>query len=209
MPLSKVIRRRRILQGLTPSEPTSGEEVEVSPEEFEATYYQQERVLSPTHAPDGGMRLYDAVDGTWTQPLPRNYVIEHYIRKLVTKCSVCTFTSHADVGVNKHIEQEIVGARDHANGAEIRHEMAQGRVITFCTGCGVAFARPSRARGHISERQESAKIHADARPMTMFRFRLQPEPPVAPIAIGPSEPSTEGQDGRSRRKRSRRRRKRA
>lgn len=48
------------------------------------------------------LKLYDMVDGTWTNPIESSMVYGHYLRKEVVKCSACTYTSVYDRDVVNH-----------------------------------------------------------------------------------------------------------
>jgi hypothetical protein len=49
------------------------------------------------------LRLWDCVDGSLSSPLPQSLALQHYLRKVVYKCSWCSFSSVFDGGVASHL----------------------------------------------------------------------------------------------------------
>ena len=51
----------------------------------------------------GKIRIWDQVDETWTSPLERANAMDHYLAKVLFKCSGCTQTSLFEGGIEKHL----------------------------------------------------------------------------------------------------------
>jgi hypothetical protein len=157
------------------------------------------------------VRLWDNIDRTWTEPMEQGMVMAYTARKVVFKCTACTFTSIFEGGVARHIsdvsEKYRQHSRDkHGRGAslDLIPALPGAEPSMRCTGCNDVFlTRKDIAGRHLKRVVEEGPAHKDAQEVIMRRFSLAPSTPVT-NGIGPVDIQVE----RSRRKRSRGRRRR-
>ena len=78
------------------------------------------------------LRLWDCVDGSLSSPLPESLALKHYLRKVVYKCSWCSFSSVFDDGVANHLQTR---RRQIQNWEEqtVRSNDCQGQCATRAT----------------------------------------------------------------------------
>lgn len=129
------------------------------------------------------VRLYDVVDGTWTQPLDRGQVYGKYLLKKVAKCTACTYTDpRSEELVWSHIGQVHESARDHEH-AELIESKEDGQRVVQCTACSTTFVsyKIQRANEHILRMRMAGPQHDGAAVQVINRFSLAPvELPPAP-----------------------------
>lgn len=160
--------------------PGTGEEQEVSERQYEASWdtAQGDAAYRAQHEPRPFSSLWDTVDKAWTGKLPAELIGQYYLRKIVTRCSACNFTSEQGVGVRKHIERSRESYELHA-GAELLHQIQQVRdrpqAFHMCTGCGDLFPlRKQMGQRHLEQMREIGPLHKQATIQTVRRFVLGP-----------------------------------
>jgi hypothetical protein len=161
-------------------------------------------------SPAERIRLWDNVDNTWTNPLERGMVHNYYLRKVVTKCSVCKTASAFSRDVSTHIDRTEQQHRDH-EGAELGTTQGTGSdVVQICSGCGMPFAlRKGQGRRHLERMKTEGPLHKGAGVVTIHQFSLAPPAPVAADTnngTGPVDIQVERSSRRRRRSRPRSRR---
>ena len=166
--------------------------------------YQEQNGNKPT------LQLFDAVDGTWTKPLNQGAALEHYLSKVVIKCSVCRFTSsditivaykglsggrpdaqlptpavgtiaNAERAVLAHIENAQAKAVSH-KGAEVLPRQLGAQTVFACSECDMATDRRSKVERHIDAILQSGPAHVGATTERIRRFSLEPVE-VTPIQV--------------------------
>jgi hypothetical protein len=194
----------------------NGREREVTQDEYRRYLGQvatEERALLLTQnsGPTSRIRLYDRVDGTWTAPMDRNFAFQDHLKKVVWKCTACTYTSVYDGQEEVHRTQVMQRARNHENARLDDERSPHGDPTIRCSGCGAVFrqARRHLAEAHIEEAVRMALVHKNAGQVLIHRFGLE-DSAVEVLARTNGHESTpdpvvnQGERRRSRRKRSRR-----
>lgn len=154
---------------------------------------------------DNKLRIWDNVREGWSPPLERNLVFEHYLRKVVFKCTGCLDTSVFEGGIQKHISAALQSAEDHEKASLKLHDDGS----QTCSGCGVQFqARKQQGPKHL-ERMQGLWPHKNATEIIMKQFSLEPSVFVSEVKASGTEPEVNTVERRPRgrkRKRSRGRR---
>ena len=65
----------------------------------------RDAVMFDLNTEAGKIRLWDLSDGTWTAPLEKDVAMNHYLKKMVYKCSACNKCSVDQNEVKRHISQ--------------------------------------------------------------------------------------------------------
>jgi hypothetical protein len=132
------------------------------------------------------IRLYDCVDGTWTAPLEQGMVFNHYLRKVVYKCSACNFSTVFETG-GSSVERHVTGVLE-------RYELHQGAAVEatvfpfsggsemgqLCTGCSGQFtSRKQQGTKHLAHVLSLGEAHqGSVRLLVMKQFALEPSESV-------------------------------
>lgn len=196
-------------------------EVEVSEDAYQRLWDTPQGGVALRFESDGVRKiaLYDRTNGTWTQPLPAKFVHDYYLRKVVYRCSSCSFTTSSDGGVETHATRSVEISQGH-RGAKLTRQMVGTEPVQACDGCGLTFntrRRPMQAEKHLESVAQMGKLHqGGTQAIPMMKFALAPsEPPtvsafVDTIAGGPVTSQVErngsGRDATRTRRRNRRRR---
>ena len=164
-------------------DPTTNTEREVD----EATYRRmrqsvetdsRENLITVVGDREDSVALWDCADGTWTSPIPKNLAYQHYLRKLVYKCSSCMFTSIFENDMGTHINSVREQALQHRD-AEVVSQMIGDRAMQTCTGCGQAFqARKNQGHRHLEAIQKQTLGHVGTESVFMHRFSLTASEPT-------------------------------
>lgn len=154
--------------------------------------------------------IWDCVDETWSKPLPRDQVYQHYLKKYVFKCSACSYhtlyTGDSSGSIANHVKRVTAQGKLHQSAEVISQQNAVGQIAHQCSGCGSEFsARKGQCALHIEALQNAPKLHATVAEIAMKRFSLDASMPIIlseNILIVSEEASTEEQIvERSKRKR--------
>ena len=164
---------------------STGVEREVSESEYQALRNEvrgeaRDAVYTERQEGAGSTAVWDCVDGSWTAPLPNEYVHRHYLQKVVARCSACTFTSSFDGDVAKHVEQIRRDLVAH-EGARLTEPVSQVGVepVQTCTGCGAGFRMAGyRGQRHLEQIAEMKRNHGRVELLVMKRFALEPSEPM-------------------------------
>ena len=199
------------VDGATPRE-TSQQDIDRLRKQVEAD--QRDQLLwSPDTPRSGLIQLWDMVDGTQTAPLDPQHAYNHYLRKVVFKCSAGNFTSMKEGLVEGHIRSSAIPADEHKD-ANVQDFLGGQRPSKVCGGCGVYFtAHPQNAYKHLRNVVEAGPLHVGATELVINRFSLTPpvlaEAPTAVVASYDQETETRqlerSQEPRRRRHRNRHR----
>lgn len=165
------------------------------------------------------IRLWDLVDDTWTSPMHRRDVYERQLKKVVDKCTACTFSNGARATLGHgHVEQVLENAARHRKVRECIQAVPDGNGGTTdtCVVCKKSFrARPWDAFTHRDEILKKGEQHQGAEMVLTKRYAL--EPPVEthkpqlvqastePMAVSPERMQESGSQRKRKRKRPRRR----
>ncbi len=108
----------------------------------------------------GKIKLWDQVDETWTSPFERTIAMDHYLAKVLFKCSGCTETSLHEGDIERHLAQLKANHESHLD-AELERGLAEGGSMgTMCTGCGVPLSmRKNQGQRHIDRIKETYQAH--------------------------------------------------
>jgi hypothetical protein len=143
---------------------------------------------SPDTARPGLIRLWDAVDGSQTSLFDPKHAYEHYLRKVVFKCSACNYTSMKEGLVIGHIRASVEDAKAH-RGTEVQDFLGGQYPSKVCGGCGTNFvSRPQNAYKHLKQAIQAGPLHEGATELVIKRFSLTP--PVlaeAPTPVAASD----------------------
>ena len=112
------------------------------------------------------VRLWDAVGNNWTQPFSRNSANDLYLKKLIIRCSECTFTSPYDGDVAKHTKSVREEGEKHIDAVDEKGT---------CSGCNLTFTgRSNSTARHIANIQDVYKKHQGIiEEQLIYQFSLQ------------------------------------
>jgi hypothetical protein len=97
------------------------------------------------------VRLWDVIGNNWTEPFSRNSANDLYLKKVIIRCSECTFTSSFDGDVVKHTKSVREEGEKHANAVDKEKT---------CTGCNLTFTgRSDSTARHIANIKDAYKKH--------------------------------------------------
>ena len=164
---------------------STGVEREVSESEYQALRNEgrgeaRDAVYTERQEGAGSTAVWDCVDGTWSAPLPNEYVYKHYLQKVVARCSACTFTSSSDGDIAKHVEQIQRDLVAHEN-ARLTEPVNQVGLepVQNCTGCGASFRMAGyRGQRHLEQLAEMKRNHGRVELLVIKRFALEPSEPT-------------------------------
>ena len=110
--------------------------------------------------------LWDVVGKNWTQPFPRNLVNDLYLKKVIIRCSECTFTSTFDGDVAKHTKSVREEGEKHVDAIDEKGT---------CSGCDLTFTgRSDSTAKHIANIQDVYKKHQGIiEEQLIYQFSLQ------------------------------------
>ena len=109
------------------------------------------------------IQLWDVIDNTWTAPLERDTAMNHYLRKLVYTCSVCTETSLFEDDIKRHIAQVKTAYEMCADAELIRGIGEHGQPSFTCSGCGAPMSmRKNQGQRHIDGIKNRYDAHIEA-----------------------------------------------
>jgi len=130
-----------------------------------------------------GVHLWDVVDGTLSGPFPSDLAYTFYLRKVVSKCSACTYSGLFEKDVEAHLRDVQVKARSHRN-ARMKQEERHGELSEICTACGAAYSL-MRGKGadHIVRTLHAGPRHEGAKVLTIRRYSVAPPAPE-PVSTG-------------------------
>ena len=108
----------------------------------------------------GKIQLWDQISETWTSPLERVSAMNHYLAKVVFKCSGCPEASIYEGEIERHLVQLKANYESHVD-AELERGLAEGGNIgTMCTGCGAPLSmRKNQGQRHIDRIKETYQAH--------------------------------------------------
>jgi len=124
------------------------------------------------------IKLWDCVDNTWTQPLEKGSAMEHYLRKVIYKCSCCTEASLFQADINKHLTQLKTSYELHKD-AQLERGLGDGGIMSvMCSGCGTPFSmRKNQGQKHIDRIKEDYESHVEVgsiNVLLMHRYVMSP-----------------------------------
>ena len=192
----------------------SGVERAVGQDELMKLVESDRTVLSPSISGTAGVRLWDCIDGQWTNPLPADKVTNYLHYHNVLKCSGCKYTSGTEQGVTGHVRTRLNAWNDHQGEVSIEQGLGYANQPSFtCGGCGDSFNSRTKVQRHIEWVQHEGPLHQGASAIFMARFALQQ--PVSdsikqriPAPVGEALVEEESQASVERRSKRRRRRRR-
>ena len=154
-------------------------------------------------------QLWDCIDQAWTKSLTSDQIFNHHLRKIVSKCSGCKYTSPYRANVVMHLQSVQEQAEAHV-GASLAPHSEDGYMM--CTGCGMPYQiRKMQARRHLEGIQEAVLAHKQVELLDMLRYSVQPSEPIilgrkTLVAGSQASEMEEAQPPRIRRRRRRRNR---
>ena len=109
------------------------------------------------------IKLWDLVDHTWTSPLEKSMAMEHYLAKVVFKCSCCTEASLYEGHIEQHLVRIKTNYESHRD-AELHQGIGEGGQINLtCTGCGTPMSmRKNQGTKHIERICSDYDAHVKA-----------------------------------------------
>jgi len=112
------------------------------------------------------VRLWDVIGNNWTEPFPRNSANDLYLKKLIIRCSECTFTSPYDGDVAKHTKSVREEGEKHVDAIDEKGT---------CSGCDLTFTgRSDSTAKHIANIQDVYKKHQGIiEEQLIYQFSLQ------------------------------------
>ena len=112
------------------------------------------------------VRLWDVIGKNWTEPFSRNSANDLYLKKVIIRCSECTFTSSFDGDVARHAKSVREEGEKHANAVDKEKT---------CTGCNLTFTgRSDSTARHIANIKDAYKKHQGIiEEQLIYQFSLQ------------------------------------
>ena len=108
----------------------------------------------------GKISLWDQVDETWTSPFERAVAMEHYLAKVLYRCSGCKETSLYEGGIETHLTQLKTNRESHAEAQLERGLGEGGQTSLTCTGCGAPLSmRKNQGQKHIDRIKNDYQAH--------------------------------------------------
>ena len=131
-----------------------------------------------TESEIGKIKIWDCVDNTWTNPLEKGSVMEHYLRKIVYKCSGCTTASLYEVDIKQHLTQLKSSYKNHED-AQLERGLGDGGIMAvMCSGCGSSFSmRKNQGQKHLDRIKEDHGSHVEIGSINillMHRYVMSP-----------------------------------
>ena len=112
------------------------------------------------------VRLWDVIGNNWTQPFARNSANDHYLKKVIIRCSECTFTSPYDGDVAKHTKSVRDEGEKHVDAIDEKGT---------CSGCDLTFTgRSNSTAKHIASIKDAYEKHQGIiEEQLIYQFSLQ------------------------------------
>lgn len=163
-------------------DPQTGVDREVPQADYEREVLQKQVAARSGGAVLDRVRLWDLVDSTWTAPIDRYHAIQYQLRKVIYRCSACTFVGQLEDHVKLHIGNIRQASEDH-NGAKGDVRIAQTERGTYsvgwCSACSHEFVKnPAKVHEHIKDMRKEEPRHVNASVQLVRRYSL--ERPVLP-----------------------------
>ena len=122
--------------------------------------------------------LWDLVDETWTSPLERTVAMDHYLAKVVYKCSGCREASLYEKDIKQHLTQLKTNHESHSEAELERGLGGNGEMSVICTGCGAPLSmRKNQGQKHIDRINETYQAHVKEGSidvLLMHRYTMSP-----------------------------------
>ena len=120
----------------------------------------RDAVMFDLYTEAGKIRLWDLSDGTWTAPLEKDVAMNHYLKKMVYKCSACNKCSVDQNEVKRHIAQ-VKTAYERCSNAELMSTIGEFNIPSHtCSGCGTPMSmRKNQGQRHIDKIREQYQVH--------------------------------------------------
>ena len=122
--------------------------------------------------------LWDLVDETWTSPLERAVAMDHYLAKVVYKCSGCKEASLYEKDIKQHLTQLKTNHESHSEAELERGLGGNGEMSVICTGCGAPLSmRKNQGQKHIDRINETYQTHVKEGSidvLLMHRYTMSP-----------------------------------
>ena len=112
------------------------------------------------------VRLWDVIGNNWTQPFPRTLVNDLYLKKVVIRCSSCSYTSSFDGDVAKHTKSVRGEGEKHVDAIDEKGT---------CSGCDLTFTgRSNSTQKHIANIKDAYEKHQGIiEEQLIYQFSLQ------------------------------------
>ncbi len=121
-----------------------------------------------------GVNLLDTVDGTTLKVLDETHAERKYLKKIVWRCSACTFTTPAEgtythESIFKHIDATLLSSDEH-QGAFASSMQVDNYTKHQCSTCGVQFLTLRDFNKHIEIQKNGRAAHKNASALFVHRF---------------------------------------
>ena len=122
--------------------------------------------------------LWDLIDETWTNPLERSVAMDHYLAKVVYRCSGCRETSLYEGDIKQHLVQLKTNHESHSEAELERGLAGNGEMSVTCTGCGAPLSmRKNQGQKHIDRINNDYQTHVKEGSidvLLMHRYTMSP-----------------------------------
>tara|TARA_R110002020_G_C16183265_1_gene765015 strand:+ start:577 stop:1239 length:663 start_codon:yes stop_codon:yes gene_type:complete len=121
-----------------------------------------------------GVNLLDTVDGTTLKVLDETHAERKYLKKIVWRCSACTFTTPAEgtythESIFKHIDATLLSSDEHQD-AFVTTMQVENYTKHQCSTCGVQFLTLRDFNKHIEIQKNGRAAHKNASALFVHRF---------------------------------------
>lgn len=140
------------------------------------------RILTQQVDGPAQMRLWDCVDEAWTGSIPDYQAMQISLKRVVVRCSACTYTSSkaqsVDGGIKGHLNKVFDDGVRHMRAVlaplPVQPGMPPGQI---CSACGATFvARKNGGQKHLDTVLALVLAHqGQVEQIRLFRYSLGPE----------------------------------
>ena len=138
----------------------------------------RDAVLFDMDSESGKVSLWDQIDETWTSPFEKSIAMEHYLAKVLYRCSGCNETSLHEGDIERHLVQVESNYKNHADAELERNLGDSGQIALMCTGCGAPLSmRKNQGQKHIDRIKNDYQAHVkegSINVLLMHRYTTSP-----------------------------------
>ena len=138
----------------------------------------RDAVLFDMDSESGKVSLWDQIDETWTSPFEKSIAMEHYLAKVLYRCSGCNETSLHEGDIERHLVQVESNYKNHADAELERNLGDSGQIALMCTGCGAPLSmRKNQGQKHIDRIKNDYQAHVKEGSidvLLMHRYTMSP-----------------------------------
>lgn len=150
----------------------------------------------------GKTKLWDVIDEKQTSAFPDFQVAPYYLKKVVFRCSACTYTSAFEEYIKAHADNTRLRAKDHVEAKVLMGQRADNLAYEECSACGTRYERGRyRLQKHIDQVVDLGVPHQGrVSSQLVRRYTIEPSAPVIlfervvaePVSVNGHAPQVSG-----------------